>query len=71
MFTNDQLKEIDQRLQAGETPEKIAVDYGGLTHSQFRYALTMSGKKWRTYRRLEDIVPVDHADRSELAEATR
>ena len=68
MFTNEQLKEIDRRLQAGETPEKIALDYGSLTHSQFRYALTMSGKKWVTYRKLVDIVPVDHP---ELAEANR
>lgn len=58
LLTRIQLDEIDCKLRSGITPEAIAESMG-LSYTGFRNALLVSGRQWRTVRRLVPTGPAD------------
>jgi len=57
-LTQEQLEQINEALQQGETLEGLARRMG-LSRSGLNFQLLQSGKRVVTYRRLEDTAPVD------------
>lgn len=51
-FTEAELAQIDEWLQSGWKPERIA-EHLGMAAATFRYRLARSGREMKTYRRLE------------------
>jgi len=57
-LTTEQVKEIDLKAQAGDSPPKIAADLG-MTYSELRYEMQRVGKKIQAFWRVVDLAPVD------------
>ena len=68
MFVNEQLRGIEIQFESGQTPDEVAASIG-ISRNTLLLRLARSGKKIVTYRRLEDIVPVETGDQRREAVA--
>lgn len=69
MLTPNQISEIEERLERGETPAEIAGSMGIGSQGGLIYKLLKSGKRIKTIRVLEDVLPVQAGEEVELAGA--